>query len=81
MKWVERIKKAKIRGRFTTHDIILACEWRTCAVGEKYGGKIPKSMKLGDWGVAFAEAVSRQDLTKATSLYNKIANRKPEAKE
>lgn len=35
--WSVRLIRARIRGKFTYADQILATSWETCAVGEKHG--------------------------------------------
>lgn len=79
--WKERIAEAKERGAFTTSDLILAAGWGKCAVGEHQGQfkrmvnderSSPEDDTLTRLGCFFYDAVYRNEIGRATELYNDI---------
>jgi len=46
MKWIDRIRIAEIKGKFTYKDRDRASKFKTCAIGEKFN--LAKNSKLYD---------------------------------
>lgn len=81
MEWIDRIKRAKKKGKFTLEDGQLANSFYTCAVGELSSSglrgiykKYPKTVaiKLNFLGYKFFGQVIDNKTRLAHQTYNKI---------
>ena len=81
MNWNARLERATKRGHFTDSNLRLAGSWLTCAVGERarHLGKAPLSdedpdipYKIEAAGMAFFDAVCRNNVPEARKLYARI---------
>ena len=75
--WQSRIDRARVNG-FSVHDLQLAREYSTCAVGEHLGGNrsyaTPESLNpvMYELSFKFYRAVLCDDAVTAQRVYNEI---------
>lgn len=83
MTWEARLARAKRTGFFTPADKDSAGTWQTCALGEvcaKRRVKVRFAVNDGilyDLAMAFADAVSNDEVARAAGLYRKILQAVP----
>ena len=88
MKWKDRIKNAKKRGRFLSKDIVDSQYWNRCAVGEKFKlfnmredeiDAMSFNNRIFDLGLDFSYAVDGGEIDIAAKLLKKICSLKDSA--
>lgn len=80
--WEKKLRRAERTGVFTEDDVNDADDWRSCAIGEKHDFPDNTSYiyEPDDFedkpeymlGMEFADAVSRQAVAEARSIYTEI---------
>mgnify|MGYP001565506844 FL=1 len=73
MTWEQRIDQAEARGGFTEEDGLDAEGWPSCAWGETtHIFTRPQNKRVFSWGIAFANAISDNQVSKARRLLRQI---------
>ena len=75
MTWLQRIEAALEVGEFTQEDKDLSGEWATCAMSERFRGRLYEAKLPHDFvrlGVDFCVAVTQDQPDAAMLLYKKI---------